>query len=251
MTAKQIITLITGANQGLGFEVAKNLVLSSGSYHVIIGSRDPSKGAKAVANLQSLPDIKGTLDTLEIEVTDDESVDTAAEAVAAKHGRLDVLVNNAGILGQLPSLRDSLRAVLNVNVIGAASVTEAFLPLLRKSEEPRLIFVGSSIGSITGASDPSSPYYRPQGTDYRVSKAALNMLMVQYHHILGLEKKNFKVFTADPGLNATNFTGDADSLRARGAAEPHVGGAVIADVVKGVRDADVGKMVGKYGVSPW
>ncbi|EEA27578.1 hypothetical protein TMatcc_004116 [Talaromyces marneffei ATCC 18224] len=251
MAAKQIITLITGANQGIGFEVAKNLILSSASYHVIIGSRDPNKGAKAIADLQALPDIKGTLDTLEIEVTDDKSVDAAAETFAAKYGRLDVLVNNAGILSQLPSRRDNFRAVLNVNVIGAASVTEAFLPLLRKSEEPRLIFVGSSMGSIIGASDPNSPYYRPVATEYRASKAALNMLMVQYHHILGLEDKKWKVFTADPGINATNFVGDVESLRAIGAPEPHVGGAVIAAAVKGERDADVGKMVGKYGVSPW
>lgn len=141
--------------------------------------------------------------------------------------------------------------MLNVNVIGVASVTEAFLPLLRKSDEPRLIFVGSSMGSITGASDPNSPYYRPAATEYRASKAALNMLMVQYHHILGLEDKKWKVLTADPGINATNFVGDAEALRARGASEPHVGGAVIAAAVKGERDADVGKMVGKYGVSPW
>lgn len=243
--------MYAGANQGIGFEVAKNLVLSLPAYHVIIGSRDPKKGTQAVAKLQALPDIKGTLDTLEIEVTDDKSVDTAAETISSKYDRLDVLVNNAGINVELPSMRDKLRAILDVNVVGAASVTEAFLPLLRKSKEPRLIFVGSSMGSIVGASDPGSPYHRPLATEYRVSKAALNMLMVQYHHILGLENRNFKVFTADPGLNATNIRGNAEALRARGAAEPHVGGSVVAAVVKGERDADLGKMVGQYGVSPW
>lgn len=142
--------------------------------------------------------------------------------------------------------RENLRRVLATNVVGAASVTEAFLALLRNSRAPRLVFVSSSIGSLTGASDKNSPYYRPAGTEYRVSKAGL-----QYSHILGLEGKGFKVFAADPGLNATNLTGDADSLRARGAVESHVGGGVIAATVKGERDEDVGKMVGIYGVSPW
>ncbi|OKL60636.1 hypothetical protein UA08_04165 [Talaromyces atroroseus] len=251
MAAKQIITLITGANQGVGFEAAKNLVLSSASYHVIIGSRNINRGAKAVADLQSLPEIKGTLDTIQLDVDDDKSVDAAAEAVSSKYGRLDALVNNAGINDFNPVVRDNLRRVLATNVVGAASVTEAFLPLLRKSDEPRLVFVSSSLGSITGASDKNSPYYRPAGTEYRASKAALNMIMVQYSHILGLEGRNFKVFSADPGLNATNLTNDPDSLRARGAREPHVGGGIIAATVKGERDADVGKMVGAYGVSPW
>lgn len=178
-------------------------------------------------------------------------MDSAAEQVSSKYGRLDVLVNNAGVNTFLPKMRDNIRAMLDTNVIGVVSVTEAFLPLLRNSAEPRLVFVGSSMGSITGASDPQSPYYRPQGAEYRATKAALNMLMVQYSHMLGLEGKNFKVFTADPGLNATNLTGNAESLRARGAADPSVGGGVIAAVVKGERDEHVGKMVGIYGVSPW
>lgn len=181
----------------------------------------------------------------------DQSVDAAAEYVSAKYGRLDALVNNAGINDFNPVRRENLRRVLATNVVGATSVTEAFLPLLRKSEEPRLVFVSSSMGSLTGASDKNSPYYRPVATEYRTSKVALNMIMVQYHHILGLEGKNFKVLAADPGINATNLTGDANSLRARGASEPHVGGGIIAATVKGERDEDLGKMVGAYGVSPW
>jgi NAD(P)-dependent dehydrogenase (short-subunit alcohol dehydrogenase family) len=223
---------------------------------VLIGSRDATKGAEAVATLQSLPDLKGTLDTVQIDVDSDASVDAAAALVGAKYGRLDALVNNAGINDFSPVRRDNLRRVLATNIVGAASVTEAFLPLLRQSHAAprRLVFVSSSMGSLAGASDRESPLYRPVATEYRVSKAGLNMLMVQYAHILSLEEgpgPGFKVFAADPGLNATNLTGDADSLRARGAVEPHVGGGIIAATVKGERDADAGRMVGIYGVSPW
>jgi NAD(P)-dependent dehydrogenase (short-subunit alcohol dehydrogenase family) len=251
MDAKQIITLITGANQGVGFEAAKNLVLSSASHHVIIGSRDASRGSQAVSDLQSLQDIKGSLETIQIDVTDDKSVDAAAEHVATKYGHLDVLVNNAGVNNMNPNLRESMRVILATNLVGVASVTEAFLPLLKKSDEPRLVLVSSSVGSITHASDKTSRYCSPAGTPYRCSKAGVNMMVAQYGHAVSAQGKSFKVFGADPGLNATNLMGDADSLRARGAVEPHVGGGVIASIVKGERDEDVGKLCSLTGVVPW
>ncbi len=134
---------LLGANGGVGFETAKNLLLSSPTYHVLLGSRDPTKGSDAVATLKSLP-IKGTVETIQIDVTDDASVDAAAAHVSTTYNRLDILVNNAGIFSQNPSPRSALREDLAVNTIGAVSVTEAFLPLLRKSSSPRLIFVSSS-----------------------------------------------------------------------------------------------------------
>lgn len=233
----------------MGFEAAKNLLLSSAAYHVLIGSRDPAKGAAAVATLSSWS-IKGTVTPIQIDVTDDASVDAAALLVETAHGRLDVLVNNAGIAGAGHTVpRDGLREILSVNVIGALSTTEAFLPLLRNSKSARLVFVSSSLGSISEAADPKGKYRNPKGTEYRASKAALNMIMVQYDVCLGGE--GIKVFGADPGLNATNLTGNAESLRQRGAVEPHVGGERIATVIKGERDADVGRVCGEYGVSPW
>lgn len=109
--------------------------------------------------------------------------------------------------------------------------------------------MSSSTGSITHAVDPKSPYYSPLGTEYRTSKAAVNMLMVMYQ--ARLKDERFKVLGADPGLCATNFTGNPESLRNRGASEPEDGGRRVAVVVKGEKDADVGRVLDDYGVSPF
>ncbi|KZV99378.1 putative carbonyl reductase [Exidia glandulosa HHB12029] len=252
----KIVVLITGANQGVGYETAKILLAHSAFYHVLIGARDQSKGQAALSTLLSLPETKGTGAVVEIDVSNDASVDAAAAEVERSYGRVDVLVNNAGVVSADPSPRNNLRAVLDVNVTGALSATEAFLPLLRKcaSRAPRLVFVSSSLGSIAHAADPESKYYRPQFTQYRASKAALNMIMVQYWVQLQLERADglrWIVHGADPGLTATNLTGNAASLAARGAVAPEVGGERIAAVVRGDRDADVGRVCGEYGVSPW
>ena len=248
MTSSQTIVLITGANQGVGYETAKNLLLSSPTYHVLLGSRDPTKGAAAVSALRGLPNLLGTVDPLTLDVTSDASVDAAAAEVAASHGRLDTLVNNAGIFSKNPVARDAFREILAVNAVGVVSVTEAFLSLLRKSSSPRLVLISSSVGSITHAADPTSKYYNPSANEYRASKAAVNMLLVQYSNRLG--KEGMKVIGADPGLIATNFV-NAEQVRKRGAMEPEVGGERVATVVKGVRHADLGRVCGEYGVSPW
>jgi NAD(P)-dependent dehydrogenase (short-subunit alcohol dehydrogenase family) len=233
-----------GANQGIGFETAKNLLLPSATYHVLLGSRDLAKGLEAVSSLAKLP-IKGTVIALQIDVTDDVSVDAAARQVKDTFGRLDVLVNNAGIGARHnPSARDAIREVLAVNVVGVVSVTEAFLPLLRNSSVPRLIFVSSTTGSITHAADPKSPLHGGGAMDYRSSKAALNMLMVLYWN--RLERDGFMVFGANPGLIATNFHGGG-----RPGSEPEVGGERIAAVIRGDRDADVGKVCNANGILPW
>ncbi|PYH49552.1 NAD(P)-binding protein [Aspergillus saccharolyticus JOP 1030-1] len=210
---------------------------------LITGSRNPGKGEEAARVLGAIPDIKGTVSSIQIDVTDDKSVDEAAVHVGKEYGRLNVLVNNAGIaiLEELPS-RDSYREVLDVNLIGALSTTQAFLDLLRRSSEKRLIFVSSSTGSITHASNPESPLYSPRVVEYRSSKAALDMMMVSYW--ARLKGEGIKVFGADPGLCVTNLTGDPESLRKRNAAEPLEGGRRVATVVKGERDIDIGKGLG-------
>lgn len=138
---------------------------------------------------------------------------------------------------------------MNTNVVGALGMTETFLDLLRKSSEPRVVFVSSSGTSITQAADPTSKYYSDNGFEYRSSKAAMNMLLVLYHN--RLQKEGIKVLGADPGLCATNFTGNAAALLSRGAATPTQGGDRVATVAKGEKDADVGHVLGEYGISPW
>ena len=245
-TSNQVLIPPLGANQGIGFETAKDL-LSSRTYHILLGSRDPAKGFSAASTLQSLP-LKGTVTPIQIDVTDDASVDAAAKTVADTYGRLDILVNNAGIFSQNPSARSALRETLAVNTIGVVSVTEAFLTLLHQSSAPRIIFVSSSAGSVTHAADPKSKYYEASANEYRASKAALNMLMVQYWNKLG--PLGFKVLGVDPGLIATNIV-NAEWVRTKGALEADVGGKRVAAVVRGERDEDMGRVCGEYGVSPW
>ncbi|KAH8654963.1 carbonyl reductase [Tricladium varicosporioides] len=244
---QKTIVLITGANQGIGYETAKILVNESSKYHVLFASRDLVKGIEAIQTIKS-DSIKGTLELIQLDVTDDVSVDAAASQVSKTHGRLDILVNNAGIISKNPIARDNLREVLAVNLVGVISITEAFLPLLKPSSSPRIVFVSSSLGSITHASNPDSPYYRATGDQYRMSKAALNMLMNQYH--VKLAGAGFKIHGADPGLVVTNLM-DKENQRARGGAEGHVGGERVATVVRGDRDADIGRVCGVYGISPW
>ncbi|KAF2457358.1 hypothetical protein BDY21DRAFT_343616 [Lineolata rhizophorae] len=242
--------LITGANQGLGFETAK-ILLSSSDFHIILGCRDASKGDAAVKSLESLPSTKGTVSTVPLDVVDDALVDSTSSQVSEAYGYIDVLVNNAGVYSQHQHLRAALRDSFAVNVVGAASVTDAFLPLLQKSQrQPRIVFVTSAMGSLAHSSDPTSHHFGPYADAYRASKAALNMLLVQYTN--NPRSKGVKVLGADPGFCATKLTGDPEGLKKLGAAEPSVGAEAIANAVKGKMDGNVGKVSdGEGKICPW
>lgn len=234
-----------------------------------MGSRDLSKGEKAANAITAIGGGAGSAEAIQLDVTDAASIAGAAAKVKADHGRLDALVNNAGTLAQDPSgsVTAALRADLEVNVLGAAAVTESFLPLLLLAPAPRLVFVSSSMGSLTGAADPTSRYYRSVlGTsplEYRVSKAALNMLMLEYWKRYGAEPRvavdgvgvdtKIRVWSADPGANATDFMGEgkAEMARARGIQGPEEGAKVLVGCVVGERDGEEGRVVGAYGVGPW
>ena len=203
------VILVTGANQGLGWHTCQQLA-KSGGYRVLLGSRDPQKGADAVQKILSA-DASITAETLEavqIDITSDSSIDTAVAHIESKYGYLDVLINNAAI--SAPSspnatVREHYQEVFNVNVFSHAVVTEKMLPLLKagRSATKRIVFTGSSVGSLVIGLDPEHPYYLTDYPVYRSSKTALNMLMVYYSQ--RLKADDVAVMALCPGHNATSL----------------------------------------------
>ncbi|GAB7344820.1 hypothetical protein MBLNU457_3277t1 [Dothideomycetes sp. NU457] len=241
------LVLVTGGNSGIGFELVAQL-MAKGSYHVYLGSRSIGKGETALRDLQSR-DYPGTAELVQLDVTSDDSINAAVRTVEAAHGKLDVLVNNAAItVIDGGSLRERMRAAYDTNVIGAAVMGDAFLPLLKKSSStPRLINVSSGVGSITNRLDPTNSMYNFFGHwQYGVSKAAMNLLsacmFVEY-------KPDVKVFTFCPGFTVSNL-GPFNTAEqgARPVAESVVG---LVDVVEGKRDGEAGAFIHKDGTYPW
>ena len=203
--------LITGANKGIGLEVARQMAQQG--YYVYLGSRSLQLGLEAVAQLKA-QDLSNT-EAIELDVTSQQSVDAARMEIGKKTEVLDVLINNAGINGikfngDVPVMHtatgtgvDVFKEVYEVNVYGVIRVTQAFLDLLKKSPEPRIVNVSSSQGSLTLHSDPTHIYYKFKGVVYQSSKSALNM----YTLVLAYELKDtaFKVNAVSPGSTKTDF----------------------------------------------
>jgi NAD(P)-dependent dehydrogenase (short-subunit alcohol dehydrogenase family) len=207
-TSKALV-LITGANQGLGYAVAQQLV-SSNKYHVLVSARNPSNAQAAVQQLRTEAVDKTAVTSITLDVTDDESIEAAAKSVKDQFGRLDILINNAG-LGTVPDqpVREQYRQIFEVNVFGVAAVTEAFLPLLKASSfsDKRVVNVTSGLGliSMAGKKDyafNANAWYAP---DYRSSKAALNMITAAQSVRFASDK--ISVIAVAPGMCRTRFTG--------------------------------------------
>ncbi|KAK4539338.1 hypothetical protein LTR36_000769 [Oleoguttula mirabilis] len=199
------ITLISGANQGIGLATATKLAADHG-HHVIVGARSAEAGAKVAASLQS----EGhSASSVQLDLGSDASIVAAAETIKQQFGRLDVLINNAGILidGKTPDqpIRDLFTQTFATNVIGTACLTEAMLPLLRKSALPRVVFVSSRMGSLEQATNHDTPFFASDYKAYDASKAAVNMVALNYARIL--EDVGGRVNVACPGLVATGLTG--------------------------------------------
>jgi len=196
--------LVTGANQGIGFETARQLLRLG--YFVYLGCRNRESAEQAMEKLRKEGLV--TTDWVRLDVTDQKSVDDAAAHVAQRHPSVDVLINNAGIMGARPVAGepypvDEIRRVFETNVFGVIRVTQAFLPLLSRSDAPRVVNVTSGLGSLTRQSDPTWRYSHYKHPAYVSSKAALNAYTVVLS--ADLAPKGFKVNSVDPGHTTTAF----------------------------------------------
>ncbi|MEV1045676.1 SDR family NAD(P)-dependent oxidoreductase [Streptomyces sp. NPDC049916] len=188
------VTLITGANKGIGYETARLLI--DRGHTVYLGARDRVRGEKAAAQLGGR--------AVQLDVTDDESVRRALALITSEQGRLDVLVNNAGILGFDGGALDGPTAlrVFDTNAVGVVRVTEAALPLLERSPNPTVVMLSSSAGSFWAVTNPERPESGLPTVLYSASKAAVTMLTVQY----AKSHPGIKFNAVEPGTTATDLT---------------------------------------------
>lgn len=210
------VALVTGANQGVGFQIAK--ALADNGYIVYVGSRNLSNGEKAAA------EIGITAHAIQLDVTQQSTINAAVQLIEKESGRLDLLVNNAAIshAGKpgrtleettddgkaITASLDEVRTVWETNVFGVIAVTQATLPLLRKSTAARIVNVSSGLGSLTWIADPACWAREHFGIVYAASKTALNGVTLAF--AIELEKENIKVNAVSPGFTATalnNFQG--------------------------------------------
>ena len=196
--------LVTGANKSIGFEVARQLLQKG--YYVYLGSRKLENGIEAVEKLKA--EGLTEVEAVQIDVSNAASVKAARAEIGKKTEVLDVLINNAGINGGMPQTAltadvERMKQAYDTNVFGVVRVTQAFIDLLKNSDEPRIVNVSSSQGSLTLHSDPSYKYYQHKGAIYLPSKSALNMYTINLAY--ELRDTSFKVNAVCPGFTKTDF----------------------------------------------
>src|SRR6478735_1588848 len=209
------LALVTGANQGVGFQVSNELAIAG--VRVLVGSRDLARGEEAALR------IGGNAQPIQLDVTDAGSIAAAAERIRADYGYLDLLVNNAAISnlskGDL-SLReyaesskastidlDEVRAIWETNVFGVLAVYQAMLPLLRASSDARIVNVSSGVGSLASNADSSFPYRTMHGPGYAASKTAENAMTLAM--MIELEQTDIKIKLVSPGFTSFAFNNSA------------------------------------------
>ncbi|MDD1057203.1 SDR family oxidoreductase [Streptomyces cocklensis] len=238
----QTIALVTGANKGIGYEIAAGL--GALGWSVGVGARDEARREAAVQKLRA-----GGADAfgVPLDVTDDASVAAAARLVEERAGRLDVLVNNAGVTGGMPQTPttvdlSAVRTAVETNVVGVIRVTNALLPLLRRSASPRIVNMSSSVGSLTRQTAPGAET-GPISAAYAPSKTFLNALTVQYAR--ELRDTNILINAACPGYCATDLNGF------RGVRTPEQGAAIAIRLASLPDDGPTGAFFDEDGVVPW
>ena len=239
---QQQTVLITGANKSIGFETARQLAQQG--YYVFIGSRDVARGQQAVERLMA--EGLHSVELLELDVASEASVIATRQRLGERTEKLDVLINNAGILGGVPqqpsAVTDAqLHAVFETNVFGAIRMIRHFLDMLARSTQPRIVNVTSELGSLTLHNDPSWIYYAYKGGAYGPSKTALNAYTVALAYEL---RDRFKVNMVNPGHTATDFNNQRGTKKVEEAARI---------IVQTAMDANgsTGKFISDYGETPW
>jgi len=235
--------LVTGANKGIGLAIAKGL--AEAGFFVWIGARDRSRGEQAVAQLRN---IGLDADLLDLDVAVEDSVYRAAAILSEQIGALDILINNAGIavdMTKAPSevRMQDMKAVYEVNLFGPVRVTQAFLPLLKKADQARIVMVSSGVGSLTLITDPTSIYSTVNLLDYTSSKVALNAVMVSFAK--ELESLGIKVNAVEPGHVRTDLNGNSGILT------PEEGAATVIKMALLGLDGPTGGFFGSHGRQPW
>jgi NAD(P)-dependent dehydrogenase (short-subunit alcohol dehydrogenase family) len=242
------VAVITGANRGLGFATARRV--GQAGVHVIVGARTLAKGNEAADLLRR----EGlSAEPLQIDVDSVASIQRAAEQIENEHGQIDILINNAGILPEATASNvglldlDLLRETFETNVFGAVAVTNAFLPMLRKSASGRIVNVSSTMGSLTDQSDPSSPYYGLVVPAYQMSKAALNGLTIALSKTL--IDSSIKVNSICPGWVQTDLGGPENRAAAPTTADNAA--QIVVDMALVPDDGPTGRFVDADGTVAW
>ena len=239
---EQTTVLVTGANKGIGYEIAAGL--GALGWRVGVGARDEGRREAAVAKLRDAGvDAFG----VPLDVTDDASVAAAATLIEEDGGRLDVLVNNAGVTGGMPQTPttvdlDTVRTAVETNVYGVIRVTNAILPLLRRSASPRIVNLSSTVGSLTRQSTPGAEV-GPIAVAYSPSKSFLNAVTVQYAR--ELQDTSVLINAGCPGYVATDLNG------LRGTRTPEQGAAIAIALATLPDDGPTGGYFDDDGVIPW
>jgi NAD(P)-dependent dehydrogenase (short-subunit alcohol dehydrogenase family) len=229
------VTLITGANRGLGYETARRLI--DLGHTVLAGARDPQRGSEAAQKLGAK--------FIQIDPTDDDSVEAAAARVGDEYGHLDVLINNAGTaqprLGAEELTAEAAMEGFAINVLGPIRVTHAFLPLLHAGEHSRIVNVSSAVGSFHRLLEPGTAENVVTLPVYPATKAALTMLTVQYARALD----GILVNAADPGFTSTDLNNH------RGAQTVTEGTDAIVHLATLPPDGPTGTFQDRHGPVPW
>jgi NAD(P)-dependent dehydrogenase (short-subunit alcohol dehydrogenase family) len=238
------VAMVTGANKGIGLEVARQLGLLG--HVVLLGARDAQRGEAAAARLRGM-DLDARF--VPLDVTDAGSVRRAADWIGREFGLLDILVNNAAIKLEFhpapPSLApmDAVRQTFETNVFGLMAVTQAMLPLLRKSTAARIVNVSSGLGSLTLGAQPGSKFNLKPMLSYNVAKCAVNGVTVQF--AAELQGSGIKINSADPGYTHTDMTLN------QGGKPVEQGAAVIVHLATLDKDGPSGAFFDQNGPLPW